>query len=91
MGYFTPQAGYDPVMTPAGDIADLNYGLPSADPIYLFTSSETAAPTQAPIELAFNASGSFRIAHFSDLHLTNVAAMCRNIPVQVSQVSKVGR
>ena len=83
MGYFTPQAGYDPVMTPAGEIANLNEGLPSSDPIYLFTSAMTEYPAPAQIELAFNSTGQFRIAHFSDLHLTNVAAQCRNIPAQV--------
>ena len=89
MGYYTPQANYAPVKTSAGDIANLNQGLPKADPIYLFTSSEkaTPAPASASIELAFNASGSFKIAHFSDLHLTNVAAVCRNIPEQVRPVS----
>ena len=83
MGYFTPQAGYEPVMTPAGAIADLNQGLPASDPIYLFTSTMTENPAPAFIELAFNSTGQFRVAHFSDLHLTSFAAECRDVPKEV--------
>lgn len=84
MGYYTPQAGYEPVMTPSGDTANLNQGLLTSDPVYLFTSPMATNPQPASIELTFNSTGQFRIAHFSDLHLTNVAAQCRNIPPQVS-------
>lgn len=74
--------GYKPVLDSSGAPADFNDGVPLADPIYLYWSQDTYRPKPTAPQLAFNTTGGFRIAHFSDLHFGNVAGTCLDIPEQ---------
>ncbi|WVQ99809.1 hypothetical protein IAU59_006951 [Kwoniella sp. CBS 9459] len=85
--YF-PRAHYTPVLledgSGSGAPASLNAGIASADPIYLYTSTEedfrAIHKKNQGVNLSFNSTGGFRIALYSDLHHSSYAPSCRDIP-----------
>lgn len=76
---YLPRSGYDVVTDLSGSPADFNEGL-NADPIFVYISRRNQRPQHSEIELSFNTTGSFTIAHFSDLHLSNGDAVCQDVP-----------
>ena len=82
--YTCPLPGYDLVLGSDGEIADLNAGATNAVPINIYTSTKSNFKQSTP-SASFNSTGGFRIAHFSDLHLTDIAAICLDIPEQLRQ------
>ncbi|ORX40150.1 Metallo-dependent phosphatase-like protein [Kockovaella imperatae] len=77
-----PRPYYQIVQDAHGNPADFNEGATNAVPIYVYTSSETELnPPSAPT-LSFNSTGSFRIAHFSDLHHSDIAPICLDEPFE---------
>ncbi|OCF30843.1 hypothetical protein I316_07476 [Kwoniella heveanensis BCC8398] len=88
--YFS-QAHYTPVLLEdgSGTPANLNDGIPSANPIYLYTSTEEdfraihKKNTEIKDQLWFNSTGGFRIALYSDLHHSSYAPRCRDVPESI--------
>ncbi|WVW85879.1 hypothetical protein I302_107917 [Kwoniella bestiolae CBS 10118] len=74
---------YDVVTDSNGQPADVNAGIGSADPIFIYTSKLVERPRKEPIKLSFSSDGTFRIALFSDLHHSHHSAICRDVPEQI--------
>ena len=82
--YHVPLPDYETVLGPDGTPRDLNAGATNAVPINIFTSTKSNFKQQTP-SASFNSTGGFRIAHYSDLHLTDIAAICLDVPEQIRQ------